>query len=75
MQIGEIIPGKVTSVTDYGLFATANGLDFLLLLHELSWRRIGRRELFASGGDIVEFKIILLADPDGHPRRRGSPEG
>ncbi len=60
---GEIRPGRVTSLTDFGAFVDIGGADGLVHLSELSWTRVARAADVVSVGDEVQV-LILGVDRD-----------
>ena len=55
---GEVRPGRVTSLTDFGAFVDIGGADGLVHLSELSWTRVARAADVVSVGDEVEVMIL-----------------
>ena len=54
LKEGEVVSGTVKNITDYGLFVDLGGLDGLLHVTDLSWRRVNHpSELFNVGDEIT----------------------
>lgn len=60
---GEIRSGVVKNMTDYGAFVDLGGIDGLLHITDISWRRLGHPEEAVSVGDEVQVKILKI-DPE-----------
>lgn len=62
---GEIRSGKVSNLCDFGAFVDLGGLDGLIHLSELSWRRINHpRELLSIGMKLDVF--VIDVDRENH---------
>jgi len=62
IQIGSIIKGKVSSITDYGLFVEVqNGIEGLVHISEVSWidRVENLNDLFKVGDEIEPLVVSL----------------
>lgn len=55
---GEARKGTVTSLADYGAFVDLGGVNGLVHLSELSWRRVRHPSDVVSIGDCVEVKVL-----------------
>jgi small subunit ribosomal protein S1 len=60
---GETVRGTVRSLTDYGAFVDIGGVDALLHVGEISWRRIDKPADALSVGQEIEVKILKI-DPE-----------
>jgi len=60
---GQTRRGTVRSVMDYGAFVDLGGVDGLLHVSEMSYRRGRHPSEFVKVGDIVDVKIIKLDKP------------
>ncbi|MBX7095126.1 MAG: polyribonucleotide nucleotidyltransferase [Flavobacteriales bacterium] len=59
VEIGETYKGKVRSIMPYGAFVEiVPGVDGLLHVSELEWKRIEKVEEVIKEGEIVEFKVL-----------------
>lgn len=61
LKEGNLIKGIVKNITDYGVFVDLGGIDGLLHISDISWRRVGHPSEFFSIGDEREF-IVLKYD-------------
>jgi small subunit ribosomal protein S1 len=61
LQEGAILRGAVKNITDYGVFVDLGGIDALLHISDISWRRVNHPSEFFSVGDEKEF-IVLKYD-------------
>jgi small subunit ribosomal protein S1 len=58
LRPGETHRGKVTSITDYGAFVDIGGVNGLVHLSELSWRRVRDAREVVSLGQEVEVQVL-----------------
>lgn len=63
LKEGAILKGVVKNITDYGVFIDLGGIDGLLHISDISWRRVSHPSEFFNAGDEKEF-IVLKYDPD-----------
>lgn len=54
---GAIIKGVVKNITDYGVFVDIGGIDGLLHISDISWRKVSHPSEFFSIGDEREFIV------------------
>jgi len=55
---GQIVEGKAKNITEYGVFVDLGGLDGLLHITDMSWRRIRHpKELISLGQDLT-LKVL-----------------
>jgi small subunit ribosomal protein S1 len=62
LQVGDIVKGKVTSLTDYGAFVDIGGMDGLIHKDNISYARVNHPKEKLRKGDEVETKILEM-DP------------
>jgi small subunit ribosomal protein S1 len=55
---GEKIEGTIKNLTDYGAFVDLGGLDGLLHITDLSWKRIVHPKEVLNVGDKMEFLVL-----------------
>ncbi len=60
LKEGDTVPGTVRSLTDYGAFVDIGGVDALLHVGEISWRRIAKPSDVLSVGQEIEVKVLKL---------------
>jgi len=58
LQEGAVVKGIVKNITDYGAFVDLGGIDGLLHITDLAWRRVKHPSEILSVGDEVEAKIL-----------------
>lgn len=58
IQVGEIITGEVTNVTDFGVFVDLGGVEGLIHISELSWGRVIHPSHLASLGQQVRVQVL-----------------
>lgn len=58
-EVGEEFEGKVKSIMPYGAFVeVVPGMDGLLHISELEWRKVDKVEDVLKEGELVKFKVI-----------------
>ncbi|MEL6961600.1 MAG: 30S ribosomal protein S1 [Pseudomonadota bacterium] len=55
---GQILSGVVKNITDYGAFVDLGGLDGLLHVTDISWRRVNHPTEVLSVGQTVQVQVI-----------------
>ncbi|HEU0122901.1 MAG TPA: S1 RNA-binding domain-containing protein [Bryobacteraceae bacterium] len=60
LKEGDVVKGRVRSVTDFGAFLDLDGVDGLLHVADMSWHRVGKPADVVSIGDELEVKILKL---------------
>lgn len=58
LQEGALISGTVKNITDYGVFVDIGGIDGLLHISDISWRKVNHPSEFFSIGEQKEFVIL-----------------
>src|SRR5690242_13995028 len=58
LQEGATVKGIVKNITDYGAFVDLGGIDGLLHITDLAWRRVKHPSEVLTVGDEVEAKIL-----------------
>jgi small subunit ribosomal protein S1 len=56
----EVREGVVKNITDYGAFVDLGGIDGLLHVTDMSWRRISHPSQVLAVGDTIKVKIIRI---------------
>ncbi|MBI5211988.1 MAG: 30S ribosomal protein S1 [Nitrospirae bacterium] len=78
LKEGALLKGIVKNITDYGVFIDLGGIDGLLHISDISWRRVNHPSEFFSAGHENEF-IVLKYDADtekvtlGYKQKRPDP--
>ncbi len=57
---GETREGIVKNITDYGAFVDLGGIDGLLHVTDMSWRRVSHPSQVLAVGDTVKVKIVRI---------------
>jgi len=57
---GEAREGVVKNITDYGAFVDLGGIDGLLHVTDMSWRRISHPSQVLAVGDTIQVKIVRI---------------
>ncbi|WP_029086232.1 30S ribosomal protein S1 [Brevundimonas aveniformis] len=60
---GEIREGVVKNITDYGAFVDLGGIDGLLHVTDMSWKRVSHPSQVLAVGDTVKVQIVKI-NPD-----------
>ncbi len=60
LQEGETREGVVKNITDYGAFVDLGGIDGLLHVTDMSWRRVSHPSQVLAVGDTVKVKIVRI---------------
>ena len=60
---GQQVEGLVKNITDYGAFVDLGGIDGLLHVTDMAWRRVNHPSEIVNVGDTVKVQIIRI-NPD-----------
>ncbi|NBC19925.1 MAG: 30S ribosomal protein S1 [Alphaproteobacteria bacterium] len=60
MAEGDVREGVVKNITDYGAFVDLGGIDGLLHVTDMSWKRISHPSQVVNVGDTVKVQIIRI---------------
>src|SRR6187455_1493792 len=60
LEEGQIIDGVVKNITDYGAFIDLGGIDGLLHVTDMAWRRVSHPNEIVNVGDTVKVQIIRI---------------
>jgi len=58
LQEGAVVKGVVKNITDYGAFVDLGGIDGLLHITDLAWRRVKHPSEVVNVGDEVTAKVL-----------------
>ncbi|WP_188702170.1 30S ribosomal protein S1 [Silvimonas iriomotensis] len=58
LREGAVVKGIVKNITDYGAFVDLGGIDGLLHITDLAWRRVKHPSEVLAVGDEVEAKVL-----------------
>lgn len=59
-KLGDAVKGKITGIVDYGAFVEVDGIEGMIHISELSWKRVSSPEDVVKVGEEVDLKIISL---------------
>lgn len=60
LEVGDIVPGRVTGIRDFGVFVDIGGADGLIHVSELAWHRVPHPSDLVSIGDELEVYVLDL---------------
>ncbi len=60
LEEGQVIDGAVKNITDYGAFVDLGGIDGLLHVTDIAWRRVNHPTEVLNIGQQVKVKIIKI---------------
>jgi small subunit ribosomal protein S1 len=60
LEEGQVIDGVVKNITDYGAFVDLGGIDGLLHVTDIAWRRVNHPTELLNIGQQVKVKIIKI---------------
>ncbi|HYD86423.1 MAG TPA: 30S ribosomal protein S1 [Vitreimonas sp.] len=63
LREGEVREGVVKNITDYGAFVDLGGIDGLLHVTDMSWKRVNHPSQVLNVGDTVKVQIVKI-NPD-----------
>ncbi len=58
LEEGQIVKGIVKNLTDYGAFVNLGGIDGLLHITDLAWRRVKHPSEVLNVGDEIEARVL-----------------
>ncbi|MBL8447383.1 MAG: 30S ribosomal protein S1 [Zoogloeaceae bacterium] len=58
LKEGTVVKGVVKNITDYGAFVDLGGIDGLLHITDLAWRRVRHPSEVLAVGDEIEAKVL-----------------
>lgn len=61
----QVVTGRVKNITEYGVFVDLGGLDGLLHITDMSWKRIRHPKELVSMGQELELKVLSF-DRENH---------
>ncbi|MDI6800823.1 MAG: 30S ribosomal protein S1 [Thermodesulfovibrionales bacterium] len=78
LKVGSAVNGIVKNITDYGVFVDLGGIDGLLHISDISWRRVNHPSEFFSLGDENEFVVLKYDEVAekvtlGYKQRKADP--
>ncbi len=58
LQEGQVLPGIVKNLTDYGAFVDLGGIDGLLHITDMAWKRVKHPSEVVEVGQEIEVKVL-----------------
>ncbi len=58
LEEGQVIEGKVKNITEYGVFVDLGGLDGLLHITDMSWKRVKHPKEMVKLGQEITLKVL-----------------
>lgn len=58
LEEGQVITGKVKNITEYGVFVDLGGLDGLLHITDMSWKRVKHPKEMVKLGQEITLKVL-----------------
>ena len=65
LKIGNIYPGLVKAITDFGAFIDLGGADGLLHITDMSWSKISHPSEIVAVGDRIEVMLLNMDKENG----------
>ncbi|MGE4299444.1 MAG: 30S ribosomal protein S1 [Desulfovibrionaceae bacterium] len=65
LEEGQVIQGRVKNITEYGVFVDLGGLDGLLHITDMSWKRIKHPKEMVQMGQEMDLKVLSF-DQESH---------
>lgn len=65
LEEGQAVDGVVKNITDYGAFIDLGGIDGLLHVTDMAWRRVNHPSEILNVGDTVKVQIVRI-NPETH---------
>lgn len=62
LAVGDLVTGTVKNITHFGVFVDLGGLDALIHISDLSWKRIQHPQDVYTIGDKIEAKVLKYQD-------------
>lgn len=60
LEIGQVVTGRTTNVTDFGVFVDLGGVEGLVHISELSWGRVLHPRDYAEIGKDITVKVLQV---------------
>jgi small subunit ribosomal protein S1 len=58
LQEGQVVKGIVKNLTDYGVFVDLGGIDGLLHITDMAWKRVNHHSEIVNVGDEIDVKVL-----------------
>ncbi len=60
LEEGQVVDGTVKNITDYGAFVDLGGIDGLLHVTDMAWRRVNHPSELLSIGQTIKVQIVRI---------------
>lgn len=60
LEVGKVLTGRVTNVTDFGVFVDLGGVEGLIHISELSWGRVIHPSQYATINENIEVLVLQI---------------
>lgn len=60
IQVGNVVEGCVTNITDFGVFVDLGGVEGLIHLSELSWGRVHNGNEVVHIGEVIQVVVLSV---------------
>lgn len=60
LEVGQKMPATITRLADFGAFADVGGVEGLIPMSELAWKRVGKAQDVVKEGEVVNVKVIRI---------------
>ncbi len=60
LEEGQVVDGVVKNITDYGAFVDLGGIDGLLHVTDIAWRRVNHPSEVLSIGETIKVQIVRI---------------
>ena len=61
LQLGAQVSGKVTNITDFGVFVDLGGVEGLIHISELSWGRVSHPNQIVKLGEEIQVQVLEIS--------------
>lgn len=61
LEIGAQVTGKVTNITDFGVFVDLGGVEGLIHISELSWGRVSHPHQIVTLGEEIKVQVLEIS--------------
>ena len=65
IKIGDVVTGVIKNITDYGAFIGLGGVDGLLHITDMSWKRIKHPSEILEVGNKIDVKVLKHDEKNG----------
>ena len=58
LEVGKVVEGRVKNITDFGVFVDLGGIDGLLHITDMAWKRVRHPSELINIGDEIDVKVL-----------------